>query len=144
MLQRAITEELKLTKAKKNIMVEGKEKWVLKSLPGNIKKEIEKTVPKARQKDTEKKVQEKYPSVIAEITGRGLMQGIQFSYFSKSDNIFLRTMYLHKLSGYLFSAYLLRKHNIQRVLEDPKVKKRCKTAALENKKYEEYLKIIRS
>jgi len=60
-----------------------------------------------------KKVQQKYPSVIAEITGRGLMQGIRFNDFSNSDNIFLRTMSLHKLSGYLFSAYLLRKHNIR-------------------------------
>jgi nanoRNase/pAp phosphatase (c-di-AMP/oligoRNAs hydrolase) len=35
---------------------------------------------------------------------------------------------------------LLRKYNVQRVLEDPKVKKRCKAAVLENKKYEKYLK----
>jgi len=60
-----------------------------------------------------KKIQERYPSVIAEITGRGLILAIKFNDFSKSNNILLRTMFSHKLSGYLFSSYLLNRHNIR-------------------------------
>ena len=60
-----------------------------------------------------KKVQEKYPSVISGITGRGLMQAIKFHDFSESDNILLRTMFSQKLSGYLFSSYLLNRHKIR-------------------------------
>ena len=60
-----------------------------------------------------KKVQEKYPSVIAEITGRGLIQGIKFNDFSESNNIFLRIMFSQRLSGYIFSSYLLNKHRIR-------------------------------
>jgi acetylornithine/succinyldiaminopimelate/putrescine aminotransferase/acyl-coenzyme A synthetase/AMP-(fatty) acid ligase/predicted amino acid dehydrogenase len=60
-----------------------------------------------------KKVQQKYPTVIAELLGKGLMQGIRFRDFSKSDSFFLRTLYEHKSLGLLFSAYLLRKHNVR-------------------------------
>jgi len=58
-------------------------------------------------------IQKKFPSVIAEITGRGLMLGIKFNDFAKSDNILLRTSSGREISGYLFSSFLLRKFHIR-------------------------------
>jgi acetylornithine/succinyldiaminopimelate/putrescine aminotransferase/predicted amino acid dehydrogenase/acyl-coenzyme A synthetase/AMP-(fatty) acid ligase len=60
-----------------------------------------------------KMIQEKYPAVIAEITGRGLMLGVRFGDFSGIDHIFLRTLTARKVLGYLFSSYLLRKWRIR-------------------------------
>lgn len=60
-----------------------------------------------------KKIQRKYPGVIDELTGRGLMQGIRFKNFSDSGSFFLRVLYEKKLMGLFFSSYLLRKHNIR-------------------------------
>jgi len=77
------------------------------NLPERAYKQGEKLHRKLR------KVQEKYPTVIAELSGKGLMQGIKFRDFSKSDSFFLRTLYEHKSLGLLFSAFLLRKHNIR-------------------------------
>lgn len=54
-------------------------------------------------------VQEKYPEIIAEISGQGLMLGIRLGDFSKSDNIILRVLTGRKVMGYLCSCYLLRK-----------------------------------
>ncbi|MCK4344710.1 MAG: aminotransferase class III-fold pyridoxal phosphate-dependent enzyme [Bacteroidales bacterium] len=59
------------------------------------------------------KIQAKYPTVIAEITGKGLMLGINFCDFSNRDTFLLRGLQENKLLGYLFSAYLLKRHNVR-------------------------------
>lgn len=58
-------------------------------------------------------VRRKFPSVIAEITGRGLMRGVRFNDFATSDDIILREGAGRKILGYLFSSYLLRKFRIR-------------------------------
>jgi len=63
--------------------------------------------------DKLKQIQNKYPTVITEITGKGLMLGIKFGNFSNCDNFILRSLHKNKLTGYLFSAYLLKRHRIR-------------------------------
>ncbi|HYX06689.1 MAG TPA: aminotransferase class III-fold pyridoxal phosphate-dependent enzyme, partial [Bacteroidales bacterium] len=58
-------------------------------------------------------VRKKHPAVISEITGKGLMQGIRFCDFSKSNKIFFRCLYNENYLGLLFSAYLLLKHRVR-------------------------------
>lgn len=58
-------------------------------------------------------VREKYPEVIQKITGKGLMQGIIFHDFSRSEKVFFRCLYNENYLGLLFSAYLLLKHRIR-------------------------------
>jgi acetylornithine/succinyldiaminopimelate/putrescine aminotransferase/predicted amino acid dehydrogenase/acyl-coenzyme A synthetase/AMP-(fatty) acid ligase len=67
----------------------------------------------AKLRERLKTIQEEHPAAIAEITGRGLMLGVRFRDFSKSDHIFLRTLTARKVLGYLFSSYLLRKWRIR-------------------------------
>ena len=55
----------------------------------------------------------KYPDVIEEITGCGLIQGVRFKDFSTSDDIFLRNLYKENFSGYVFASFLLRNHCIR-------------------------------
>jgi acetylornithine/succinyldiaminopimelate/putrescine aminotransferase/predicted amino acid dehydrogenase/acyl-coenzyme A synthetase/AMP-(fatty) acid ligase len=58
-------------------------------------------------------VREAFPTVIEEVTGRGLMLGVRFRDLSKSDNITLRALAGRKIAGYLFSAYLLRQFRVR-------------------------------
>lgn len=58
-------------------------------------------------------IKNKYPGIILEITGRGLMQGIKFCDFSKSESFILRCIYNEKCIGLIFSAYLLLKYKIR-------------------------------
>jgi acetylornithine/succinyldiaminopimelate/putrescine aminotransferase/predicted amino acid dehydrogenase/acyl-coenzyme A synthetase/AMP-(fatty) acid ligase len=58
-------------------------------------------------------VRRRYPAVIAEITGRGLMCGVRFDDFATSDAILLRVGSGRKISGYLFSSYLYRKFRVR-------------------------------
>lgn len=54
-----------------------------------------------------------FPSVIAEVTGRGLMCGIRFADFAKSDHVLLRTLAAREVLGYVFSSYLLRRWRVR-------------------------------
>lgn len=58
-------------------------------------------------------VRRRYPAVIAEVTGRGLIRGVRFDDFAKSDDILLRVGSGRKLSGYLFASYLYRKFRVR-------------------------------
>ncbi len=91
-----------------------------------------------------KKVQKKYPSVIEGITGRGLMQGIKFTDFSGCDNILLRTLFSQKLSGYLFSSYLLHRHKIRILptLSAPNTLRIEPSAYIEDKEIERFVLAI--
>jgi acetylornithine/succinyldiaminopimelate/putrescine aminotransferase/predicted amino acid dehydrogenase/acyl-coenzyme A synthetase/AMP-(fatty) acid ligase len=55
----------------------------------------------------------RYPSVIAEVTGRGLMCGVRFSDFSDRDNVLLRVASGRKIAGYLYASYLYRRHRVR-------------------------------
>jgi len=59
------------------------------------------------------RIQNKYPRVIEEITGEGLMQGIKFCDLSNRPDLFLRNLYNLEYCGLLFSSYLLNNHNIR-------------------------------
>ena len=59
------------------------------------------------------KIKDQYPSVIAEITGTGLMQGIRFSDLSDDPSTFLRNLHIQEYCGLLYSSYLLNTHNIR-------------------------------
>jgi acetylornithine/succinyldiaminopimelate/putrescine aminotransferase/predicted amino acid dehydrogenase/acyl-coenzyme A synthetase/AMP-(fatty) acid ligase len=58
-------------------------------------------------------VQRKFPSVIAEITGRGLMLGIRFGNFTAGDHVLFRALAASKVLGYVFSAYLLKRWRLR-------------------------------
>ncbi len=58
-------------------------------------------------------VMSKYPNVIHEITGIGLMQGIRFCDFSRNNKFILRCLYNEKYFGLLLSACMLLKHRIR-------------------------------
>jgi acetylornithine/succinyldiaminopimelate/putrescine aminotransferase/predicted amino acid dehydrogenase/long-subunit acyl-CoA synthetase (AMP-forming) len=58
-------------------------------------------------------IRKKYPDVVSEITGKGLMQGIKFCDYSKSDNVLFRCVFNENYLGLVFSAYLLLKHRIR-------------------------------
>ncbi|HNW97691.1 MAG TPA: aminotransferase class III-fold pyridoxal phosphate-dependent enzyme [Bacteroidales bacterium] len=60
-----------------------------------------------------KKIQDEFPKVIEEISGRGLMLGIRFCDFSNDENFLLRILYNQKKLGLLLSAYLLKCHDIR-------------------------------
>lgn len=59
------------------------------------------------------KLQRKYPRIIAGIGGRGLLAGIRFRHFNQDDCLLLRTLCQSERAGYLYSAYLLKKHQIR-------------------------------
>ena len=59
------------------------------------------------------RIKTKYPSIISNITGSGLMQGIEFSIQSNDTSAFLRNIHINEYSGLLYSSYLLNKHNIR-------------------------------
>jgi acetylornithine/succinyldiaminopimelate/putrescine aminotransferase/predicted amino acid dehydrogenase/acyl-coenzyme A synthetase/AMP-(fatty) acid ligase len=59
------------------------------------------------------KLRSEFPDVITAISGRGLMQGIEFRDFSSSDNIMLRLLSDNSMLGYLYASYLLNRHNIR-------------------------------
>ena len=58
-------------------------------------------------------IKSKFPNVIADITGKGLMKGIRFNDFRTSDSLILRVLAANKMSGYVYSSYLLNNHNIR-------------------------------
>lgn len=58
-------------------------------------------------------IRSKYPDVIADITGEGLIQGIRFFDFRTSDSLIMRILAENKMSGYIYSSYLLNNHNIR-------------------------------
>jgi hypothetical protein len=55
----------------------------------------------------------KYPEVISNIQGKGLMIGIYLNKETGKDNVFFRMMFQQELAGYLFSAWLFHKHQIR-------------------------------
>ena len=59
------------------------------------------------------RIKTKYPSIISNVTGSGLMQGIEFSIQSNDTSAFLRNIHINEYSGLLYSSYLLNKHNIR-------------------------------
>lgn len=58
-------------------------------------------------------VRERYPSVIAEVAGRGLMLGVRFNDPSDRDGVLLRVASQRKMAGYLYSTYLYAKHRVR-------------------------------
>jgi len=58
-------------------------------------------------------LQQKYPSVIEAIRGKGLMIGIKFSGEMIRRNLFFRVLHDKKALGYLFSSYLLFHYNLR-------------------------------
>ncbi|WP_372634789.1 aminotransferase class III-fold pyridoxal phosphate-dependent enzyme [Fodinibius sp.] len=67
----------------------------------------------ARIMDRLGEVTAQYPDVFENVSGSGLMLGIQFRDFSTLDNIFLRLMYNREFLGYVSASYLLNRHNIR-------------------------------
>lgn len=59
------------------------------------------------------KIRKKYPNVISEISGTGLMQGIRFCDLSDDPSTFLRNMYINEYCGLLYSSYLLKVHGVR-------------------------------
>ena len=57
-------------------------------------------------------VRDKYPTIISDIQGKGLMHAIYFNPHS-SNNKFLRVLFQHEKAGYLFGAWFLNKHQIR-------------------------------
>ncbi len=60
-----------------------------------------------------KKTQVRYPDVIKDIRGKGLMIGIEFADMSDSGSSTLQMMSKQKLFGYVIIGYLLHEHNIR-------------------------------
>ncbi len=58
-------------------------------------------------------IRREFPSVIAEITGRGLMLGIRFGDLAAADHVLFRVLAARKILGYVFSAYLLRRWRLR-------------------------------
>jgi predicted amino acid dehydrogenase len=58
-------------------------------------------------------IRNKYPSVISDIQGKGLMLAIYFNPECAADNIILRILFQQEKAGYLFSAWLLNRHLIR-------------------------------
>jgi len=54
-----------------------------------------------------------YPSVLSSVKGKGLMLGIYFQDFSKSNSLALRNLYMKAKLGYIFSAYFYHIHRIR-------------------------------
>ncbi|MEM9325731.1 MAG: aminotransferase class III-fold pyridoxal phosphate-dependent enzyme [Bacteroidota bacterium] len=55
----------------------------------------------------------KYPQIIREVSGTGLMIGIQFADFSESPSFVLRALAQQKLLGYVVSGFLLNNFGIR-------------------------------
>lgn len=64
-----------------------------------------------KEKLTEVRV--KYPEIISEISGMGLMLAISFNHESGNDNLILRLLFEKEKVGYLFSAWFLNRHRIR-------------------------------
>lgn len=58
-------------------------------------------------------LQARYPDVIASVTGRGLMFGVELADFASMPGVFLRVLGERELAGHFCSAYLLRKHRVR-------------------------------
>jgi acetylornithine/succinyldiaminopimelate/putrescine aminotransferase/predicted amino acid dehydrogenase/acyl-coenzyme A synthetase/AMP-(fatty) acid ligase len=55
----------------------------------------------------------KYPSVILDVQGKGLMLAVYFNPECMSGDIFLRILFETEKAGYLLSAWLLNRHHIR-------------------------------
>ena len=64
-------------------------------------------------KDRLTKIRNKYPSVISDVQGKGLMLSIYFNPECATENIILRILFQKEKAGYLFSAWLLNRHLIR-------------------------------
>jgi acetylornithine/succinyldiaminopimelate/putrescine aminotransferase/predicted amino acid dehydrogenase/acyl-CoA synthetase (AMP-forming)/AMP-acid ligase II len=58
-------------------------------------------------------IQRRFPAVIAEITGRGLMLGVRFGEGANGANVLFRILAARKALGYVFSAYLFRRWRVR-------------------------------
>jgi acetylornithine/succinyldiaminopimelate/putrescine aminotransferase/predicted amino acid dehydrogenase len=58
-------------------------------------------------------IRNKYPSVISDVKGKGLMLAIYFDPVCAAENIILRILFKEEKAGYLFSAWLLNRHQIR-------------------------------
>jgi predicted amino acid dehydrogenase len=55
----------------------------------------------------------KYPSILIDIKGKGLMQAVYFNPDCASHNIILRILFQTEKAGYVFSSWLLNRHHIR-------------------------------
>jgi acetylornithine/succinyldiaminopimelate/putrescine aminotransferase/predicted amino acid dehydrogenase/long-subunit acyl-CoA synthetase (AMP-forming) len=55
----------------------------------------------------------KYPSVILDVKGEGVMQGVYFNAACGSENVLLRALFQTEKAGYLFSAWFFHRHRIR-------------------------------
>ena len=58
-------------------------------------------------------LQRRYPNVIEEVRGKGLMLGVQFKKMEDKDSYLIRSLYMAGYLGYVLSAYLLNNHRIR-------------------------------
>ncbi len=58
-------------------------------------------------------ISSKYPEVLSDVSGRGLMLALTFNPASGNDNLILRILFDKEKAGYLFSAWLLNRHRIR-------------------------------
>lgn len=58
-------------------------------------------------------IRNKYPGIISDVQGRGLMLAIYFNPGCAAGNIILRILFEKERAGYLFSAWLLNCHHIR-------------------------------
>ncbi len=58
-------------------------------------------------------IRDKFPSVIFDVTGEGLMLGVNFNPACASENVMLRASFGTEKAGYLFSAWFFHKHRIR-------------------------------
>lgn len=67
----------------------------------------------ARIESRLREVQQQFPSIIADLRGRGLMLGIEFHPPTKSPSDLMRGLAHQELLGYAFAAYLLNRHDVR-------------------------------
>jgi acetylornithine/succinyldiaminopimelate/putrescine aminotransferase/predicted amino acid dehydrogenase/long-subunit acyl-CoA synthetase (AMP-forming) len=58
-------------------------------------------------------IRNKYPAVISDVQGKGLMLSVYFNPQCAAENIILRILFEKEKAGYLFSAWLLNRHLIR-------------------------------
>lgn len=64
-------------------------------------------------KDSLDGIKNRYPSVLSDIQGRGLMLGVKFNKDCTAENLILRILFENEKAGYLFSAWLLNRFKIR-------------------------------
>ncbi|MCX6252381.1 MAG: aminotransferase class III-fold pyridoxal phosphate-dependent enzyme [Bacteroidetes bacterium] len=58
-------------------------------------------------------LRDKYPSVISDVKGEGVMLGVSFNPECGSENVVLRALFNTEKAGYLLSAWFFHKHHIR-------------------------------